>query len=235
MIDKIESIDLGFTAIWSNTTQLDCGTLFMNPNLTGDLFFDKLTNITCMNEKMIDDAIDIFHKNNMPTFVYTLNNTDLEEFLLKKNFKFYDIQYVLKKQTISDSENLYVHHIEKKDSLLWAEVFCKSYDCYDWIDEIDNIVKSSLSQVEYLVDAEHNASCVALYEKNSILGLYCLGTLPEKRKKGLAKLLINYALNKVKTKNLDFLMLETYQRDNLLGFYSKLGFEKLYEKKIYTI
>jgi GNAT superfamily N-acetyltransferase len=235
MIDKIESNDLGFTAIWSNTTQLECGTLFMNTNLPDDLFFDKLTDITCLSEKMIDETIDVFHKNNMRPFVYTLNNPPLEEFLLKRNFKFYDTQHVLKKRTILDMETSHVHHIEKKDSLLWAEVFCKSYDCYDWIDEVNNIVRGSLSQVEYLVDTEHNASCVALYEKNSILGLYCLGTLPEKRKKGLAKLLINHALNKVKIKNLDFLMLETYQRDNLLGFYSKLGFEKLYEKKIYTI
>jgi GNAT superfamily N-acetyltransferase len=235
MIDKIESNDLGFTAIWSKTTQLECGTLFMNTNLPDDLFFDKLTNITCLSEKMTDETINIFRKNNMRPFVYTLNNSHLEEFLLKKNFKFYDTQYVLKKHIISESETSHVHHIEKKDSLLWAEVFCKSYDCYEWIDEVNSTVRNSFSQVEYLVDAEHNASCVALYEKNSILGLYCLGTLPEKRKKGLAKLLINYALNKVKIKNLDFLMLETYQRDDLLGFYSKLGFEKVYEKKIYTI
>lgn len=235
MIDKIESNDLGFTSIWSNTTQLNCGTLFMNTNLPDDLFFDKLTNVTCLSEKMIDETLDVFHKNNMRPFVYTLNNPLLEEFLLKKNFKLYDTQHVLKKQIILDSKTSYVRHIEKKDSFLWAEIFCKSYDCCDWIDEVNNIVRDSISQVEYLVDAEHNASCVALYEKNSILGLYCLGTLPEKRKKGLAKLLINHALNKVKTKNLDFLMLETYQRDDLLGFYSKLGFEKLYEKKIYTI
>lgn len=235
MIDKIESNDLGFTAIWSKETTLECGTLFMNANLPDDLFFDKLTNITCLSEKMIDETIDVFHKNNMRPFVYVLNNSPLEEFLLQKNFTFYDTQHVLKKQSISDMETSYVHHIEKNDSVLWAEIFCKSYDCYDWIDEVSEIVRGSISQVEYLVDAEHNASCVALYEKNSILGLYCLGTLPEKRKKGIAKLLINHALNKVKVKNLDFLILETYQRDNLLGFYSKLGFEKLYEKKIYTI
>ena len=171
----------------------------------------------------------------MRPFVYTLNNPRLEDFLLKKNFKFYDTQHVLKKDTILEGENSSIHHIEKKDSRLWAEVFCKSYDCYEWIGEVNKIVQNSFSQVEYLVDAKQNASCVALYEKNSILGLYCLGTLPEKRKKGLATLLIKYALNKVKIKNLDFLMLETYQRDGLLGFYSKLGFEKVYEKKIYTI
>ena len=235
MIDKIEENDLGFTAIWSKMKALECGTLFINANLPNDLFFDKLTNITCLSEKMIDDVIEIFHENKMHPFVYTLNNQKLEELLLIKNFKFYDTQYVLKKSALPDNKNFLVHQIGKKDSFLWADIFCKSYDCYDWVNEVNSIVRDSSLQVEYLIDEKHNASCVALFEKNSILGLYCLGTIPEKRKKGLAKLLINYALNKVKSRNLDFLMLETYHRDGLLDFYSKLGFEKVYEKKIYTI
>jgi len=235
MIDKIEENDLEFTAIWSKRTTLECGTLFMNENLPNDLFFDKLTNMTCLSEKMVDKVVEIFHENNMRPYVYTLNNPNLDELLLRKKFKFYDTQHVLKISPLSDSKNFPVHKISKNDSLLWAEIFCKSYDCSEWIDAINNIIRDSYSKVEYLVDTEYNASCVALCEKNSILGLYCLGTLPEKRNQGLAKLLINYALNKVKTRNLGFLMLETYQRDNLLEFYSKLGFKKVYEKKIYTI
>jgi len=235
MIGKIEEVDREFTAIWSKMIALECGTLFLNANFPNDLFFDKLTNITCSSEQMIDEAIEIFQKNNMRPFVYVMDNENLEKLLVKKNFKLYDTQYVLKNFTINDYKDFHVLHIEKSNSLLWAEIFCKSYDCHDWLDEVNRIVKNSSSQVEYVIDKEHNASCVALYEKNSVLGLYCLGTIPEYRKKGLAKLLINYSLNKVKIKNLDFLLLETYQRDNLLEFYSKLGFEKVYEKKIYTI
>ncbi len=231
MINKIEENDLEFTAIWSKKTTLECGTMFINPNLPNDLFFDKLTNITCLSEKMIDEMIEIFYENKIPPYIYALNNQMLEELLLKKNFDFYDTQHVLKNSASQENKNFLVHKIVKNDSLLWAEIFCKSYDCCEWVDEVSSIVRNSCSKVEYLIDAEYNASCAALFEKNSILGLYCLGTLPEKRKKGLAKLLINYALNKVKTRKLDFLMLETYQKDDLLEFYSKLGFVKLYEKK----
>ena len=235
MISKIEDIDQSFTGIWSKTVPMECGILFVNPNLPNDIFFNKLTNIACLSEKMIDDALALFEKNHTRPFVYVINNIELEELLHKKGFRFYDTQYVLKKSNNSNLEYLPMHHIAKKDSLLWAEIFCKSYDCLDWIDEVNTIVRNSVLEVEYLVDSEYNASCVALYEKNSILGLYCLGTVPEQRKKGLAKSLINYALNKVKTKNLDFLMLETYQMDDLLKFYSQMGFEKIYEKKIYAI
>lgn len=235
MISKIEEIDLGFTSIWSKTISLECGTLFVNENLPNDLFFDKLTNISCLSEKMIDEARLLFKKYNTHSYVYVLDNSELEKMLVRKGFSLYDTQHVLKKSPNSNLEHLPVHHIAKKDSLLWTEIFCKSYDCTEWTDEVNSIVRNSVSQIEYLVDSDYNASCVALYEKNSILGLYCLGTIPEYRKKGLGKSLINYALNQVKRRSLDFLMLETYGRDDLTEFYSNLGFEKIYEKKIYVI
>lgn len=234
MISKIEENEFGFTSIWSKMTKLECGLFFANPNLPNDLFFDKLTSITCLSEKMIDEALVLFKKNKTQSFVYVLDNQKLGELLLKKNFRLYDTHHILKKSVSSEVKRDSVHHITRKDSLLWTEVFCKSYDCLDWTEEVNSIVRNSVSDVEYLVDSDYNASCVALYEKNSILGLYCLGTVPEYRKKGFAKSLINYALNQVLRKNLDFLMLETYARDNLLEFYSNLGFEQIYEKKVYT-
>ena len=235
MISKMEENEAGFTGIWTEMTTLECGVHFLNSHLPSDIFFDKLTSITCESEKMIDEALYLFQRHNTRPFIYVLNNSALEELLRKKGFTFYDTQHVLKKLTDNNLENLPIHHIAKKDSLLWADIFCKSYDCPEWFDEVNTIVRKSVSEVEYVVDSEYNASCAALYEKNSVLGLYCLGTVPEKRRKGLAKLLITYALNQVKTRKLDFLMLETYQRDALLEFYLKLGFEKVYEKKIYTI
>jgi ribosomal protein S18 acetylase RimI-like enzyme len=233
MKDKIEENDFGFVEQWSRMVKLDCGTLFVNPSLPDDHFFNKLTQ-TCINEKTIIKAIDIFQKNHTHTFVYVLNDQKLEDFLKQKNFIFFDTQHVLINTAQQDVPNHPVTLITKQNSLLWSEIFCKSYDCYEWIDEVNHIVKNSCTKIDYLVDANYNASCVALYEKNSILGLYCLGTLPGKRKKGIAKSLVEYALNRVKIKKLDFLMLETYMQDNLLEFYSKLGFNKVYEKKIYT-
>jgi len=235
MISKIEENEFGFTGVWSTMTKLECGLFFANPNLPNDIFFDKLTNITCLSEKMIDEALVLFEKNKTQPFVYVLDNQKLEELLFKKNFRLYDTHHIMKKSISSKVEYNPVHHITRKDSLLWTEVFCKSYDCLDWTDEVNSIVRNSISDVDYLVDSDYNASCVALYQKNSMLGLYCLGTIPEYRKKGLATSLINYALNQVRDKNLDFLMLETYARDNLLKFYSDLGFEQIYEKKVYTI
>ena len=233
MSTKIEEIDSTFSEIWSCKKNLVCGDLFLNPGLANDIFFNKLTNITCLDDSMISEAVLEFKKINSQVFVYSLNYPDLENFLIKRNFIYHDSQHVLKKDTASQVKSE-PEKISQVNSKVWAMVFCKAYDCMDWLDTVDSIVKNSISQIEYYVDSTHSA-CVALIKRNSILGLYCLGTVPSKRNQGLASSLIDFALWKVKYENLDFLVLETYEKDGLLDFYKKLGFEDLYQKKIYTI
>ena len=232
VISEIEENDLEFTSLWSQAADLECGTIFLNSELPDDIFFNKLTNITCTSESMIEESLLLFHKHKTTPFVYSLQYPKLEELLLHRNFTRYDTQYVLMKNTSQKTSNVY--RITNDDSMLWSKTFCNAYDCYDWIIQVDKIVKNSLSSIEYYVD-ESISSCMALYEKNSLLGLYCLGTIPSMRRNGLAESLIGFAQSEVSRRKLKFLMLETYQRDNLLDFYSKLGFQEIYRKIIYTI
>jgi GNAT superfamily N-acetyltransferase len=233
LISQLEEIDASFTGLWASSVTLKCGTFFFNPDLPDDIFLDKLTNITCISNEMLDDALALFAKHDTTPYVYALNYPELEENLLKKNFRLYDVQHVLMK--VPDlPKTSKARMISSDDSMLWSKTFCHAFDCHDWIQPVDRIVKKSIPLVGYYVD-DSISSCVALYKKNSILGLYCLGTIPAMRKKGLAISLIDFALNEVKRHNLESLMLETYQRDGLLDFYLKLGFKEIYQKNVYTI
>ena len=233
VISEVEENDLGFSRLWSQSTNLECGIMFFNPDLSNDVFFNKLTNITCISESMIDESLAVFHKYKITPFFYSLNYTELEEIFQKRNFIQYDIQHVLKKNNTS-KKTTNVYRITDTDSMLWSKTFCDAYGCYEWILPVDRIVKNTLSSIEYYVD-ESISSCMALYEKNSLLGLYCLGTIPSMRRKGLAESLIDFAQNEVNRRKLKFLMLEIYEKDSLLDFYSKLGFQEIYQKNIYTI
>lgn len=233
MMSVIESNDLGFTEIWSNATKMDCGTLFLNPELPNDVFFDKLTDVTCLSEKMIDKSVESFQQIHSVPYVYSMNYPEFENLLERKGFVYYDTQHVLKKRTLPIKKPNAIQ-ITQKNIALWVEIFCRAYDCPEWAKSVTRILENSLSSIDYFID-QSGSSCVALYEKNSILGLYCLGTVPDKRNQGLAASLIDFALNEVYSRNLESLILETYERDNLLGFYSKLGFDKVYCKTIYTI
>ena len=233
MMPQIEENDSGFTSLWSTKTQLECGTLFLNPKFKDDIFFDKLTNVTCISEKMIDETILQFQKYNSKPFLYSLNYKEFERFLQQRGFVYSDTQHVLRKRTTLSPKPSTIK-ISHNNYSVWTKIFCEAYDCIEWAETINSVVKNSLSSAEYYVD-KSSSSCMVLYEKNSILGLYCLGTLPNERNQGNAASLINFALHKVKEKGLDYLMLETYEKDNLLNFYSKLGFERIYYKTVYTI
>ena len=233
MMLAVEENDLAFTSFWSKPIQLECGTLFINQELPNDIFFDKLTNVTCASEKMLDEAVALFHKYSMKPFVYSLNYPEFEDLLDRKNFVHYDTQHVLMKKSILSAKHK-VRKISYENSGLWAKTFCQAYDCEEWMKVVDTVVKDSITSVEYFVD-ESISSCMALYQRNSIMGLYCLGTIQSKRYMGLAASLIDFALIEMGKRKLEFLMLETYEKDRLLDFYTKLGFEKLYKKSIYTI
>jgi GNAT superfamily N-acetyltransferase len=233
LVSKSEAVDLAFTGFWSDSVNLKCGTLFFNKNLSNDIFFDKLTKLTCLEDETLAESLRLFEMYSTKPYVYTLDSPEFEKKLLEQNFMLYDVQHVLAK--IADSTTTcQAHRVSYDESLLWSKIFCDAYDCHEWISSVDKIVKKSSNSVEYYIDRS-SSSCVALYESNSILGLYCLGTVPSMRKKGLAESLIDFSLNQTKSRNLEFLMLETYGRDKLLDFYSKLGFKEIYRKNIYTI
>ena len=233
LIQQIESNDAGFTGIWSPSKKLECGTLFLNSQLSNDVFFNKLSAVTCINEKMIEQLSEQVRKNRTNLFVHSLNYPEFEKLLKAKGFIYHDTQYVLKKTSLTPKKSSAVK-ISSDTISVWTKIFCEAYDCPEWFESVSLIVQKSLSVIDYFVD-ESMSSCVALYQANSILGLYCLGTIPSRRKQGTASSLIDFATNEVQSRNLDFLMLETYGKDKLLKFYSKLGFETLYFKNVYSI
>ncbi|HEX5456834.1 MAG TPA: GNAT family N-acetyltransferase [Candidatus Nitrosotalea sp.] len=233
MISKIEANDSGFTGIWSKPLKLDCGTLYLNPKLADDLFFNKLSNVTCIDDSMIEKSIAYFQKNNTIPYVYSLNYPQFQTLLEKKGFVYHDTQHTLKKSTLPQRKPDVIK-ITSDTISIWTGIFCDAYDCREWSKTVSSILEKSISSVDYFVDSSQSA-CMALYQTESVLGLYCLGTIPSKRNHGMASLLIDFALHEVRSRHLEFLMLETYEKDNLLEFYSKLGFEKVYHKTVYTI
>ena len=233
MMPKIESNDVGFTGLWSNGVKLDCGMLFLNPKLADDLFFNKLSCVTCLDEKMMETSMEKFRQNNSKPYIYSSNYPEFESMLEKKGFTYHDTQHVLKNNTFPQKKPSVIK-ITSNDIDTWTGIFCDAYDCHDWSQTVSSILEKSLSSVDYFIDESHS-SCVALYETESVLGLYCLGTVPSKRNHGTASLLIDFALYEANSRHLEFLMLETYEKDNLLKFYSKLGFQKVYHKTVYTI
>jgi N-acetylglutamate synthase-like GNAT family acetyltransferase len=79
------------------------------------------------------------------------------------------------------------------------------------------------------------AGVCLLYEKYGCLGLYCLGTLPEFRRRGIAQMILKTSLQIAHTMKYDKIFLQTFQNDNYIDFYKKFNFKVIDKRKIFQI
>ena len=83
LIEGLESLDLKFTGLWSQSVRLRCGTFFFNPDMPNDLFFDKFAGIGCIDGQTIDDTLALFKAHATRPYYYIRDRPDLEDVLLE--------------------------------------------------------------------------------------------------------------------------------------------------------
>lgn len=122
--------------------------------------------------------------------------------------------------------------IEKvKETKEWLDVYSAAFE--DYRDEMENRLRHAKELELYTANIkDKTVGCMALLSSKSLLGLYCLGILPEFRMLGVASSLIRYAYLSSRERNL-YLFLQTFLKDNLLRYYIKRGFVQMYIKYIY--
>jgi GNAT superfamily N-acetyltransferase len=72
---------------------------------------------------------------------------------------------------------------------------------------------------------------MALLRRGGLLGAYCVGTLPEHRRSGVASEMLSYASGQANEQGLT-LVLQTFLEDHVEGFYLKRGFRRTYGKSV---
>jgi len=77
--------------------------------------------------------------------------------------------------------------------------------------------------------------CCLLFPTNEALGVYCLGTDPRYRNRGIASSIIDYAITYAKMNGFDFIGLQALHSDRIQGFYQRRHFKKVYTNTIYSL
>jgi GNAT superfamily N-acetyltransferase len=241
----MESNEFYFCSLWTSHLKIrNCADILLNEKLTQDYFFNRLTNMTCSDAgSAIDESIRIFLNKGINCYVYvTDDNRKLERMLLGKGFTLIDSMAVLKstnKNIEYDNNYVDVIKIDKESIPVWVDVFCHAFDVLDWKYEVERITKSHFKELILLLSFLKNKSnkpvgCTALFHRFSLIGLYCLGTVPAFRDQGIATKMIKVALGLAQRKELDFIFLQAFANEGFLGFYNKIGFQTIYKKKIYA-
>jgi GNAT superfamily N-acetyltransferase len=95
-------------------------------------------------------------------------------------------------------------------------------------------VVSSLSKSKQVTFLESRAGgtlagVLALFRTPGLAGVYCVGTVPEQRNKGIASSLLARA-RQIADSEGRVMILQTLESDGALQFYLNRGFEELYDK-----
>jgi GNAT superfamily N-acetyltransferase len=239
MIKEMEDNENSFVALWSDKIKLDCATLYVNSVMSNDPFFNRVTDIDCEEfDYMLNQAENEFVKRNVKPLVYCLSNEKLKMKLKEYGFVLHDIMTTFLyegRYKLQHSPDIAIDKVDKNKVQEWIDVYCSSFDCYSWKDEIERIISNSFDSFQLYIAyvKKTSAGCMILFEKNSLLGLYCLGTLARYRRAGVATALISIAAEMVKANGLK-LFLQSLNADGLVGYYVKRGFTPIYTKEIYT-
>ncbi len=239
MIEEMEDNENSFVALWSDKVRLDCATLYANSVMKDDPFFNRVTDITCKEFcTMLDSAENEFAKRKVKPFAYCLSNERLKTELQKHGFVLHDTMSVLLyegRYKLNYPTEIVIEKIDRSKMDEWIDLFCSSFDSEEWKYEIAYRISNSFNMLQLYVAYVKSspAGCVALFKKNSLLGLYCLGTLAKYRRAGIAAALISLSADIAKKNDLK-LFLQSFKADGLINYYVKRGFTQIYTKEIYT-
>jgi GNAT superfamily N-acetyltransferase len=240
----MEFNEFHFCSLWTQHLKIkNCADILLNEKLK-DYFFNRVTNITCSDiNSALEECIRIFFKKGINCYVYVADdNRKLEDMLLRKGFTLVDSMSVLRCTTNSieyDNNTIGITKIDIDSIPIWVDVFCHAFDIQNWKNEVQRILQSHFKELILLVSYLKNKSnvpvgCTALFHRCSLIGLYCLGTVSDFRGQGIATKMVKVALEIAQQSGLDFIFLQAFANEGIIGFYNKLGFQTIYKKKVYA-
>ena len=239
-----------------------------NPNFDDDYFFNRTvynqyTFFESRDNNALDKDVKVLMKKlknkKIPINLHVPSNqTLLEKFLLKRNFKKIDevigLQYPLMKKKfvnddsqrcmeINDGSQIFI--INNVDQLKeWIVTYCSSFNiCIDKKVFIYHIIKRNFRLFQFILFKKYRienpfgepAGCCLLFSFKYCVALYCLGTIEKYRNRQIATKIIDFAIESAQKNGFRMFGLQTLQSDNLVPFYEKRGFVKIYKNNIYQL
>lgn len=239
----------GFCSLWAEYYQENgCAQMFLNLTLGDDYFFNRINLKNCIG---ISDLLQLTRKkipqlqqncyiHVLESDVPTLDNLRKHGLIEFGSLKIMNLQNKLFGPRI-DKHNVNILPVGPDNLNLWIDTFCRSFGVIDIKAKIAKLSLKILKHTILIIAISQSRGfviplgCCALFEKNGGMGLYCLGTLPEHRHKGIATALIKECLDISRQNGYDCIFIQTLADEGLEKFYLGLGFTQVYEKVIFLL
>ncbi len=245
-IEDIDDNESAFCSLWSrNHKKIDCVELFSNPSLGIDYFFNRLNiKVDCNN---ISDTLNFIKSNysdDLKTYYIHLicnNQNPISSLNIPKFGTMKILSLDVDQSAMHSRKHIKIKVVDKVRLNDWIDVFCRSFDSMQIKNEVTTIISQHYKKFALLVayynitGIRYPAGCCLLFEKNARIGLYCLGTTYQFRKKGVARELISNAAKMAKNNGYDSIILQTLTKERSEDFYKRIGFKTVYKKILYAL
>ncbi|MBI2126156.1 MAG: GNAT family N-acetyltransferase [Thaumarchaeota archaeon] len=240
-IQELESNERGFFSIWSDLIDFGSAKFFLNRKFPDDILFNRIIEIGVRKNKLndaIDEVIAYFNGAGVRPSVFVTERS-IEDYLVGKHFKHVDDFNVMKLRKFMPDERRAAEVSATDASTLteWVKAYMTSFDIAARFEQ--EVLKRSKMSLKkgctlYLAKVRGEPAGTTLsYYENGITGIYCVGTLPKFRGRGIASKMLEVAIRDSGKRGDHVQCLQNLEGDKVREFYEKRGFETVFVKRVY--
>ncbi len=256
-IKKLAELNLfNFCSLFSSKINLNNGLdLFYNELVKKDYFFNSVHIKKTKTKQSLNEVFERLNeykrakKKSWELYIYLdesllQNNEILNENLIKIDkmilLKSPD-EVIIKKQLNSEFYQTTIDASFDKNFICnWIKTFCSIFGLPQLrrilptiiINNQDNLLPITLNLKTTNTRKSHTAGCGMLFDDGLSMGLYCLGTVANFRNIGIGKRILNFGLSITKSRGYKYFTLQTFANDNILDYYTHMGFTIINKKEI---
>lgn len=247
---RLEANEEGFFSLWCEVLDLGSALVLSNPDFQGDPAFNHVTRIRVEDEDVedvIERCFQLFHSLGIKPFFYVSPLTrpwNFGDHLGRRGLKLQDTMLVMRMVNPSPyryhepEDMVRVEEVDPSKLDSWIEVFVRAFSIpKSWRKEVGRRAEKVLEDKDciLLLGLLEGEACgsMALYSSRGAKGVYCLGTEPRFRGKGVATELLRSAARM--TEEDTNLCLQCLGSENLEEFYVKRGLRTEFVREIYSI
>jgi GNAT superfamily N-acetyltransferase len=237
--------ELSWWSKWAETVRLgEDAYLFFSKDFH-EYFFNRggFVRVTGKAASLIDSMEVEFAKRDVKPYVFLRSDSlssRLLQHLEKKRYKITDQMSVMEVD-----EPLFELNAEqaltmgaKGELQQWAEVYLRSfYGDLKLLEKVMGVLERVSGNKDTSLVLAHlekkPAGVLALHRTEGMLGVYCVGTIPEMRGRHIASTMLDFA-NKLAKSEGRKLILQTILSDSVEPLYVKLGFRRVYSKELFV-
>ena len=219
--------------------------IFNHANFSGTIL-ESLNYNSSQVQEILKEIVNKTKDFEIPASIYMerfwKNAKNLERDAIECEFMIIEQMHILTKEVRKSTEkpDSGIEVLVTREPELWNNAFIKSFQIPKvWVPELRRRLGSAINDpsTKLLIAKEKERSeasgCLLLHNTpGDCMGVYCVGTIPERRSRGIARAMMAEAELEAERKNCDILLLQTVASDGVTPMYLRMGYEIAFERDV---